>query len=273
MEEKTPLMSLNSHYLQSVVVELRAAKPGNPPATLGRAIHALVLNWVKSNNEQLAATIHDGQVSPWSLSGLFGNRRSRKNLAGDYFYFRIGILDTQLIQPLLMGIAMWGTQPIVLGKFPFVMTRVYASPDGHPLSALSSYEILATAMPTQADIYLEFVSPTSFKQKQLVQTFPLPDLVFSNLWRRWNAFAPEELQFAPVEWEGFVAAYELKTHALKLEGSTEIGAQGWVRYRFADEEQTRIANILARFAFFAGVGRKTTMGMGQTQLMVEGKLK
>jgi CRISPR-associated endoribonuclease Cas6 len=266
-------MSANYHLLQSIVVELRAATPGNPPATLGRAIHALVLNWINSSNEQLAATIHDGQVSPWSLSGLFGHRRSRKNLAGDHFYFRIGILDSQLIQPLLMGITLWGMQPIVLGNFPFVMTRVYASPDGHPLSALSGYEILATATPGQADIYLEFVSPTSFKQKQVVQTFPLPDLVFSNLLRRWNTFAPAELQFAPVEWQGFVAAYDLKTHALKLEGSTEIGAQGWVRYRFHDEEQTRIANILARFAFFAGVGRKTTMGMGQTHVMIEGKVK
>ncbi len=71
--------------------------------------------------------------------------------------------------------------------------------------------------------------------------------------------------FPEIEWQGLVSAYELKTHALKLEGGAEIGAQGWIRYRFPDPEQAKIARILAQFAFYAGVGRKTTMGMGQTQ--------
>ena len=48
--------------------------------------------------------------------------------------------------------------------------------------------------------------------------------------------------------------------------SVEIGAVGWARYRFSNPEQARIASILAHYAFFAGVGRKTTMGMGQVIL-------
>jgi CRISPR-associated endoribonuclease Cas6 len=66
-----------------------------------------------------------------------------------------------------------------------------------------------------------------------------------------------------------VTAYELKTYALKMEGGTEVGAQGWIRYRFSDAEMARMATILANFAFFAGVGRKTAMGMGQTQLGIQ----
>jgi CRISPR-associated endoribonuclease Cas6 len=68
-----------------------------------------------------------------------------------------------------------------------------------------------------------------------------------------------------VEWQGLVAAYELKTYALKMEGGAEIGAQGWVRYRFREPEQIKMATILSHFAFFSGVGRKTSMGMGQIQ--------
>ncbi len=85
--------------------------------------------------------------------------------------------------------------------------------------------------------------------------------------RRWNTFAPPELQFPEVEWNGLVSAYDLKTHALKMEGGAEIGAQGWVKYRFLDSQQARIATILAHFATFAGVGRKTAMGMGQVRLV------
>jgi CRISPR-associated endoribonuclease Cas6 len=65
-----------------------------------------------------------------------------------------------------------------------------------------------------------------------------------------------------------VAAYELKTHALKMEGGSEIGAQGWIRYHFPISEQAKLATILAHFAFFSGVGRKTSMGMGQTKLVL-----
>ncbi len=41
---------------------------------------------------------------------------------------------------------------------------------------------------------------------------------------------------------------------------------GWVRYRFPDPEQARIATILSHFAFFSGVGRKTALGMGQAMV-------
>lgn len=74
------------------------------------------------------------------------------------------------------------------------------------------------------------------------------------------------MHFPPVEWNGLVSAYELKTYAMKMEGGGEIGAEGRVKYRFADAEQAKIATVLANFACFSGVGRKTTMGMGQTIL-------
>jgi CRISPR-associated endoribonuclease Cas6 len=118
----------------------------------------------------------------------------------------------------------------------------------------------------QPSIKLEFITPTAFKQgKKTIQPFPLPELVFGSLLRRWNVFAPEDLHFPQVEWQGMVSAFDLKTQVLRLEGGPQIGSVGWVRYRFPDAEQARIASILAQYAFFAGVGYKTTMGMGQVQ--------
>jgi CRISPR-associated endoribonuclease Cas6 len=52
-----------------------------------------------------------------------------------------------------------------------------------------------------------------------------------------------------------------------MKGGAEIGTKGWVRYEFTDSEQAKIATTLAHFAGFAGVGRKTAMGMGQTRLV------
>ena len=133
----------------------------------------------------------------------------------------------------------------------------------------NSFEALSQVSP-QKLIELQFLSPTSFKQSQVIQPFPLPELVFGSLLRRWNAFAPVELQFPVIEWKGVTSAYELKTYAHKMKGGAEIGTQGWVRYEFPPE-QAAIATVLAHFADWAGVGRKTAMGMGQTRLLSESR--
>jgi CRISPR-associated endoribonuclease Cas6 len=259
------LPKLHKYQLQSLVVQLGAAKQGKPPATLGRAIHSCVLNWISLGDSQVANQIHNSQVSPLCLSGLIGNRRQPYSLEGDHFLLRIGILDSNLIQPILKGIEQQETEELILGKFPFVIRQVYRIPESHKLSRLTDYYSLAVYSPTMNEINIKFLSPTSFKQKNSIQTFPLPELVFNSLLRKWNHFAPEELHFPEVEWTGLVSAFDLKTHALRLEGGAEIGCQGLVKYCFKDNEQARIASILANFAFYAGVGRKTTMGMGQVQ--------
>lgn len=263
--ELTLLSPPKSTSLYAVVIQLGAASGQMIPATLGRALHAQVMDWVSLADPQTAATIHAAQVSSFSLSGLIGHRRQRGTKAGDDFIVRISLLDGDLLEPLLRGIEQSDGHPVYLGQCPFVIRSIYTLPGTHTLADASDYMTLANTETISDDITLKFLSPTSFKQQQEIQTFPLPELVFGSLLRRWNAFAPKELKFPTVEWKALVCAYELKTHALKLEAGAEIGAEGWVKYRFRDCEQARIATILAHFANFAGVGRKTAMGMGQVK--------
>lgn len=266
MEQETSLQQYKSKTLHSIVVEIAAADVGDIPPTLSRALHALVLQWLKAANPSVAEAVHASQNSPLTISGLLGNRRQGGVRVGDYFYFRVGLLDGSLIEPLMRGFEKSETQSLVLADFPFLLRNMYALPGTHQLAGAADYALLSNPAQVFHDIELHFLSPTSFKQNQGVQTFPLPELVFNSLQRRWNIFAPEEYHLPNYEWNALVIAYELKTYALKMEESTEIGAQGWVRYRFSSAEMARIATILANFAFFAGVGRKTAMGMGQTQL-------
>ncbi|ACK70151.1 CRISPR-associated Cas5e family protein [Gloeothece citriformis PCC 7424] len=257
-----------AYKLYSIIIELGAARSGNPPATLGRAIHAQVLHWIQLGDPQLAETIHTSQNPPISLSGLQGNRRKEKNYAGDRFYFRICFLQGHLIQPLLKGIEAWGEEKLILGQFPFVIRQCYFLSGTHSLARSTDYENLVNHSPVSQTISLSFLSPTSFKQQKHIQLLLTPDLVFNSLLRKWNSFAPEELHFPLIEWDGFVSAFDLRSYALKMEGGAEVGSQGWVKYCFSDSEQARIASILAQFAFYSGVGRKTTMGMGQVQLLL-----
>jgi CRISPR-associated endoribonuclease Cas6 len=251
--------------LQSLIIQLGVASEKTIPATLGRAIHAQFMQWLSLGNPDLAQSVHDSQESPFSLSGLIGYRRQQPKL-GDEFMLRISLLNGNLIHPLLQGIEVSQSQSISLGNVPFVMRGVVTLPGSHPLVNISDYSSLANMTNGDGEILLNFISPTSFKQQKNIQPFPLPELVFNSLLRRWNHFAPPDLHFLPISWEGFVTAFELKTHALKMAGGAEIGSVGWVKYRFPDGEQARIAHILSEFAVFSGVGRKTTMGMGQVKL-------
>ena len=266
MEPTLPPLHLKPTALQTLVIHLGAAQSGPLPPT-HRAIHAQVLAWLRQGDPDISAAIHASQKSPLSVSGLMRHCQ-RDAKAGDGFYFRIGLLDGTLLQPLLNGIEQTEDTPFCLATFPFVLRTINLLPGTDPWIGASDYASLANPHRIANDLTLRFLSPTSFKlnAKQALQLFPLPEAVFGNLRHRWNAFAPEALKLPIVQWSGLTLDYDLKIQTLRMENLVERGAVGWVTYRFPDSEQARIATILAHFAFFAGVGRKTAMGMGQTIL-------
>lgn len=268
MEPVVMFPHLKSTALQTLVIHLGVAESGILPSSCGRAIHAQVLEWFRRGDPKVSEMIHESQNSPLSLSGLVSGCRKAKVLAGDDCYFRIGLLDGRLIEPLLKGLDQMEDISFSLAKFPFTLKGISALPGTDAWVKTSDYALLAELPFVLNDLTLKLLSPTSFKLNtgQGIQLFPFPEAVFGNLRRRWNAFAPEELKFPTIQWSGFVSDYDLKTEKLRLENAVERGAIGWVRYRFPDPEQARIATILSHFAFFSGVGRKTAMGMGQVMV-------
>ncbi|MDP2662237.1 MAG: CRISPR system precrRNA processing endoribonuclease RAMP protein Cas6, partial [Dehalococcoidia bacterium] len=60
-------------------------------------------------------------------------------------------------------------------------------------------------------------------------------------------------------------SYRLSTRLASFGDYSETGFFGHAVYECpsASDEERRLINTLADFAFFAGVGAKTTMGMGQ----------
>ncbi|MEA5420422.1 CRISPR system precrRNA processing endoribonuclease RAMP protein Cas6 [Spirulina sp. CCNP1310] len=238
--------------LQMIRVELQGERPF--PKEIGRACQALVLDWFKRADPALAQRLHDQSPCPWRLyPRLEGDRR---------LYLEIGLLQGELLAPLLWGLGQqWGER--------LMLTKVACQVVGVERLRRCSWEELMDLAGGES-LGLRFISPTSFKQEGGIQPFPLPELVFGGLLRRWNHWSPLEWHLPPVVWGGRVAAYELKTVPLFLHGLTEIGAVGWVRYEFPAGEMGAIALRLARFGEFAGVGRKTGWGMGHVCVDVSG---
>ncbi|MEA5573556.1 CRISPR system precrRNA processing endoribonuclease RAMP protein Cas6 [Calothrix sp. UHCC 0171] len=242
-------VEVNSDSLHKIAIAIYSVQP--LPPTLARAIHALCFRWFANTSPELAANLHQQESLPLTTGWEYCSPKK--------ILLKISLLQKELLAPLLWGINADLGKEITIAGIP---CRMDAWID---IAQTTSFEKIAQS-PTQNTIDLRFLTPTSFKQAKNVQPFPLPELVFNGLLRRWNLFAPEALKFPKIEWNGMVSAYDLKTYAMKMEGGAEIGAEGLVKYKFADSEQARIATTLAQFASYAGVGRKTAMGMGQVEI-------
>lgn len=236
------------------IVQIPITPTRSLPLNWGQAVHAQLFRWLAAADPGLASELHQQQDLPATV-GLRATSANR-------LYLRISLLQPTLLAPLLWGMSRdlghsltWAQVPCRLG------TNVEIQG--------ANFEALMGA--SSKTIQLEFLSPTSFKQAGNIQPFPLPELVFGSLWRRWQTFAPQHLQLPAFDWIGWVSAYNLQTEVVKLKGGIEIGAQGWANYQLSNVEQTQAATTLSRFAQFAGIGRKTTMGMGQAQLVVSSK--
>ncbi|XHX78487.1 MAG: CRISPR-associated endoribonuclease Cas6 [Stenomitos frigidus ULC029] len=225
------------------------------------------MEWFHLSQPELAQAIHDSQVSPIGLSELLGKHSGRPIQKGEEFYFQIRLLQGNLLEPLMQGLERWRSA-VVLSGFPFMIKNINLLPGTDPLIRSSDYALLAQGPSHSETLTLRFLSPTNFKfnQGQYTQPIPLPDAVFGSLQRRWDNFAPQGLRFSKIQWNGVIHDFEIRSQRLRLGNINELGAVGWVKYHFPDPDQARIANILAHFAFFSGVGRKTAMGMGQTFL-------
>jgi CRISPR-associated endoribonuclease Cas6 len=152
-----------------------------------------------------------------------------------------------------------------------------------PWVGRTSFEALVAAHtlqePMPARVTLRFASPTVFKSKGAFMPLPLPRLVFEGLVRRWNAFSP--VQVHPdvnryAEEEMAISSYRLHTETVRF-GAWERGNVGGGRalpgfvgsctyvLRRKDRYWMGLVHLLAAFALYAGVGKQTTMGMGQVR--------
>jgi CRISPR-associated endoribonuclease Cas6 len=189
---------------------------------------------------------------------------------------------------------------IEIGKQRFVLDAMISSPeDASGWTGYTTYEELVALAQCQRftathSFSLEFASLTTFhrllttgkKYGAYYAQIPLPHYIFPGLAKRWHELAPPELasfiQKERIETyiaeEGIIIDdYQMQTHHVHFSEYVQRGFIGTCRYlmRGPDEAPSAEApltirqqmQLLAWFAFYTGVGYKTTMGMGQTRLI------
>lgn len=222
-------------------------------------LHAAFLGFVNRGDRALGELLHIPHLGqrPFTLHPL-GNPAVTDKLT-----LRVSVLAPELFFRFWERWKGRGGIPLKLGRRFLEPISLSA---GGPWGGQLSWKELSEVTPAK-EVELWFATPTAFKAGDLDLPLPLPRLVFGGLLRKWNAFSPFPLGISPQELERKVALAEacIRTKAFYDGRSRIVGFVGRARFRVlrgSSPELLRAVNVLARFAFFAGVGRKTTHGMG-----------
>lgn len=243
--------------LAALVLELEPqGTPGRPSA---RDAQGVFFNLLARADAALAKKVHDEtEPKPYGLA-----------LGRDWLRFT-------LIDPALYATAssaFYGCEGEVIRLGGGVYRVAKVRHDGHPWARLTTHTaLLQAASPEERELTLEFATPTTFRRGTLNVPLPEPKLVFSGLVGKWNAFSPVPVDAGFLGWlEEFVAVSRASLETKMADGhhSPLVGFTGRVSFRAFDKQPVRVKQLgaLARFAFYAGVGQKTTLGLGRARYL------
>lgn len=268
----------------SLVLNLLPQSSIPPQYLTGRHLHALFLTLVSSVDSTLGDRLHDSTadkaftLSPLQTRGQGGYKV--KVPSGDLQYFhqqaipagtpcwwRISLLDDTLFTQLTqLWLNLNPSHPWHLGPADLYITSIQGTPQStQPWANATTYtQLYEQASDNIRTFNFNFATPTAFRQGQYDTTLPTRECVFNSLLSRWHKYSGIEFSQIPIE-SIFPSFLNIHTEILADSRSKFIGILGQVNYRIlgdVEPMQIKQINALADLALYAGVGRKTTMGMG-----------
>jgi len=261
----------------SILVKLKPLTEITCKSRGEECIYKLFLNVIEREDENLAEEIRNLKDEiPITLSPFLKGVKFSKGYTylfpkdREYATFRITYLKEEVLELILKGFGFLSEEKkaVELGNGKVLIEKVDIQKAAHA-NFISFKEILSNAK-EENTIILEFCSPTFFEIKGKNKLFPLPELVFPSLLKKWNKFSevkiPWEIEkeFEKIE----IEQYRLTTEPINFSGNKIIGFIGKVNYKLSkliEEEAKKFLNALADFSFYSGVGSKNIIGMGQTR--------
>lgn len=275
---------MNINTLYSVVLTLSPVAAVTIGKTMGHQVHAAFLAAVREADPELAAVLHStaSGARPFTVSPLQAPAPARDGMIrlqpDTDCWLRLTLLKSPLYERFMGRFLQPGARPLLrLGRAELLIREILTTPGAHPWTGYTTWADLVAEARGDTEITLQFRSPTAFGFGQKtwgkkVVLLPDPALVFGSLARSWNQHVPHDLRLDRDEVSTYAAEHvvikqlgTLKTQMLQFRNSPQVGFIGDVTYGLMADDALLChqLNALATFAFYAGVGMKTTMGMGQ----------
>lgn len=267
----------------SAVLTLRPATAVSLPANLGKEMHAWFLDQVEALDDVLSASLHTtDDLRPFTVSNLTWHGVRYDGMV-EHRPDRTLALRVTSTSPAL-------TELLSLHWLPFLPERLeldsgaafhicavsVQSPAGWAATGSATQLVdQAGAGPPPTGLTFEFASPTVFRSHRNYLPLPLPRLVFEGLARRWAMLPACPLPvpdgfLQAVEKGVVISRYRLHTEQVAFQRGVRVGFPAFTgrctfALRMEDESAARFVSLLAAFAFYAGVGKHTAMGLGQAR--------
>lgn len=277
--EKVGYMS--SEVLHSVLFELQAHHDALIARAMGHQVHAMFLNLIKQFDPALSARLHNEPgYRPFTLSLLQGGECQREHVVlrkGQTYQMRVTLLDGDFLwDGLKTHFLEAGAIIVSLGAATLHLTKIRSTmtPDTTGWVRRTDWKTLMTSFPPHRLLAFHFTSPTAFSfGDRTFELFPKPLLVWESLRRTWNRYAPADFQIEKDQLQTWVSqslvlkACDLHVENLRFHTHIQKGFLGMCQYELVGHDEfTRYLLALAAFAYYAGIGSKTTMGMGQVHV-------
>ncbi|APT75359.1 hypothetical protein XO10_02095 [Marinitoga sp. 1135] len=257
----------------SIVIELKALESGVIPTFPGKKIHGLFFNILKDVDKEISYKLHeDKNYKPFTVSSFLGKKIDEPVtiLKGKRYYIRMTFLEEKIF--ILFTTKIFKNkifkEKINIEDISFSIIRIIFDKEHSKWANLLTIDDLLKEN-YDNKISLTFITPTLFKTGDKHLRYPDPEKIFNSLLIKFNKYSPYKLNEKVKEKFNTIKIIQRKTH-LKYIYFPNFYLQGFtgnVVFEIPEDnyELKKTANILSDFAFYAGVGYKTTMGLGQTR--------
>ncbi len=264
----------------ALVYKLRAENETSLPIVNGRLMHAAFFKILNDFSPKFGTFIHnEWNIKPFTVSFLepagkilpFGDRWAVQR--DDKFFWRVTGLNEKILQAALnipVG------EKIRAGGLTLRLEKIICDGNVRADTGVVEVEDLISGVKifqSVDEISFDFVSPVSFRIDDFDAPYPRADLIFPSLADKWTqaqmpAAADKKIirelaeKIRLTQWSGECKKFYLS----KNRGTLAFRGKFSYSLESLSGDVQKVFLLLAKFGEFAGVGRLTGQGFGQTRV-------
>lgn len=256
----------------SPILILKSLDDGTINHYAGKKIHGWFFKVLKQADEVVSSILHSNiSDKSFTVSSFLGHNVSKSIQIekGKNYTIRITLLEDRIFELFTNQVfeEKLKNAPVQIENVEFTVEG-YTLDQTHKWSGFISEEELFKIDHSERIIKMKFYTPTCFRIGDLHLREPDPEKVFTSILRKFNKYSSIKIDESIAERFKEIKIKEQDTIQKRVYFPNFYiqGFVGTVVFEVPDDEKLLLAaHVLSEFAFYSGVGYKSTMGLGQAK--------